>query len=50
MKEYTVKYETYEKDVEVVTIYAFSGKHAISQLLNCKEIYWVQQVKSNKCI
>lgn len=41
MKWFTIKYETYDSNVKVVTVNGFSIQHAASQLNNCKEIYWI---------
>lgn len=42
MKKYTIKYETFNKDVKVVEKYGYSKEYVKSQLINCKEIYWIK--------
>lgn len=41
MRKYEIKYETYNSDVQCITVYGYSREHAASQLFNCKEIYWI---------
>ena len=47
MKKWIVKYETYSKNVFVCEITGFDKQSAIETLLNCKEIYWIERLKSD---
>lgn len=42
MKKYIIKYETYSGDCRCEDIQAWSKQSAISQLTNCKIIYWIK--------
>lgn len=42
MKTWLVKYETYDGNVQTVTVKHYDKQSALSQLVNCKEIYWIK--------
>lgn len=42
MKKYTIKYETYDGDVEIQRVTAYDRQNAIDALINCKLVYWVK--------
>lgn len=44
MKKWLVKYQTYKGDVFTEEVSGFDKQSAISRLLNCKEIYWINKI------
>ena len=44
MKKYLIKYESYTGNVFTVEVRGFDKQVAISQLSNCKEIYWLENL------
>lgn len=40
MKEYIIKYETYEGNVLIKTVIGYDKNSALAALCNCKEVYW----------